>query len=213
MKEISLTKEQNALVDDEYYEILSKHKWHFGARGYAMRTVSKGYTKDGKRIQNKVWMHREIMKTPKDLFTDHINGNRLDNRKENLRVVTQQENAWNMNIPSHNTSGYKGVSKRGNRYEASIHLNNKKKHIGYFSTSNEAAKAYNQEAVNIFREYAKLNNLDFFDYQYIKTMEELRDIIKNEEVKCVQQCCFSTFHDALTQINFTKRIIRSNIKL
>ena len=52
-----------------------------------------------------------------------------------------------------------------------------------------------------------------FEYEYIATMEELREIIKNEEGKCVQQVAFSTFHNALTQINFTKRIIRSNIKI
>ena len=52
-----------------------------------------------------------------------------------------------------------------------------------------------------------------FKYEYIKTMEELRDIIKKEEGTCVQQVAFSTFHNALTQINFTKRIIRSNIYL
>ena len=52
-----------------------------------------------------------------------------------------------------------------------------------------------------------------FKYEYIKTMEELRKIIKNDEGKCIQQVAFSTFHNALTQINFTKRIIRSNIKI
>ena len=52
-----------------------------------------------------------------------------------------------------------------------------------------------------------------FEYKFIETMEELREIIKNEEGKCVQQVAFSTFHNALTQINFTKRIIRSNIRI
>ena len=52
-----------------------------------------------------------------------------------------------------------------------------------------------------------------FEYEFIETMEELREIIKNEEGKCVQQVAFSTFHNALTQINFTKRIIRSNIRI
>lgn len=52
-----------------------------------------------------------------------------------------------------------------------------------------------------------------FEYEFIETMEKLRDIIKDDEGKCTQQVCFSTFHNALTQINFTKRIIRSNIRL
>ena len=52
-----------------------------------------------------------------------------------------------------------------------------------------------------------------FEYIYIESMEELREIIKKEEGSCCQQVAFSTFHNALTQINFTKRIIRSNIRL
>jgi hypothetical protein len=52
-----------------------------------------------------------------------------------------------------------------------------------------------------------------FKYEYIEKMEELREIIKQDEGHCVQQVAFSTFHNALTQINFTKRIIRSNIKI
>lgn len=51
-----------------------------------------------------------------------------------------------------------------------------------------------------------------FEYEYVPTMEELRKIIKNDEGKCVQQVAFSTFHNALTQVNFTDKIIRSNIK-
>lgn len=52
-----------------------------------------------------------------------------------------------------------------------------------------------------------------FEYEYIEDMEELRKIIKGDEGHCCQQVCFSTFHDALTQINFTKRIIRSNLRI
>lgn len=52
-----------------------------------------------------------------------------------------------------------------------------------------------------------------FEYEYIETMEELRDIIKKDEGHCCQQVAFSSFHNALTQINFTKRIIRSNIRI
>jgi hypothetical protein len=52
-----------------------------------------------------------------------------------------------------------------------------------------------------------------FEYFYIESMEKLRDIIKSEEGYCIQQVAFSTFHNALTQINFTKKIIRSNIKI
>ncbi len=58
-----------------------------------------------------------------------------------------------------------------------------------------------------------MNKKTNFKYEYIETMEELRDIIKQEEGSCVQQVAFSTFHNSLTQINFTKKIIRSNIRI
>jgi hypothetical protein len=52
-----------------------------------------------------------------------------------------------------------------------------------------------------------------FEYEYIKTQEEVRKHIQDDEGKCTQQAIYSTFHDALTQINFTKKIIRSTIKI
>jgi len=51
-----------------------------------------------------------------------------------------------------------------------------------------------------------------FKYEYYETMEEIRKHIQEDEGNCIQQVCYSTFHDALTQINFTKKIIRSNLK-
>jgi len=51
-----------------------------------------------------------------------------------------------------------------------------------------------------------------FKYEYYKTQEEVRKHIQKNEGKCTQQVSYSTFHDALTQINFTDRIIRSSLK-
>ena len=76
---------------------------------------------------------------------DHINGNGLDNRLCNLREVTQQQNCHNIKkIPSHNTTGYMGVSyfKAGKKYSAHINLNGKKKHLGYFNFALDAYNAY-----------------------------------------------------------------------
>jgi hypothetical protein len=91
MKEIKLTKGKTAIVDDEDFDRLSQYKWQFAVIGYARRTV---YVK-GKKGRQTLYMHRDILATPSDMFTDHINGNRLDNRKENLRVCTQAENNRN----------------------------------------------------------------------------------------------------------------------
>jgi len=203
------------MVDDEDFEKLNQHKWHYGSRHYALRTVHEGYSKDGKRITGSVWMHREVLNTPEGLFTDHINGDTLDNRKENLRVVTSKQNNHNSKLPSHNTSGYKGVSedKRNlkNKWQAYITIDNKKKHLGYFSSKEDAARKYNEVAKEIFGEYARLNNLTFFEYEYLPTMELVRQQIKRCESFHSQQVAYSTFHDALTQVCFGCKKIRSSI--
>jgi hypothetical protein len=158
MKKIPLTKGQFALVDDEDFEWLNQWKWLYGGRRYAARNTH-FRDEDGKRHTKVIWMHREIIKTPASLKTDHINGNGLDNRKSNLRVVTQQQNTWNLTKPSHNTTGYKGVYWRANRWEAAIHKNNKKYHLGRFTKLKEAIVAYNNASLKFFGEYAKPNQI------------------------------------------------------
>lgn len=206
MKKISLTKGMVTIVDDDDYERLMKRSWQYGGGGYAVHTIRTPKT-------GMVYMHREIMNTPDGFQTDHINGNKLDNRKSNLRLVTFQQNGWNAKRASHNTSGYKGVSKRGNRWSASIHLNNKKIHLGYFGKKEDAANAYNKAAKKFFGEYAKLNNLIFFEYEYLSTIEMVREKIKECENSHMQQVAYSTFHDALTQICYVCKKIRTNIYL
>jgi hypothetical protein len=162
MKKIKLTKGKYALVDNEDFQWINSHKWQYGVRGYATKNLHIGM-KNGKRLSKLMLMHREIIKTPTGLFTDHINGNKLDNRKENLRICSRQQNAWNIKKSSHNTSGFKGVSedKRNlkNNWQAYITLNNKKIHLGYFSTAEEAAKEYNKAALNFFGEFANINKV------------------------------------------------------
>jgi len=79
MKRIPITDDIDALVDDEDYDNLSQHKWYF-SDGYAVR--------DHKRVA----MHRQIMGFPKGMVVDHIDGNRLNNQRHNLRICTQREN-------------------------------------------------------------------------------------------------------------------------
>lgn len=87
--EIQLSKGGVALVDDADYERIARHRWHRSAFGYAVRFV----TEDGKpRV---VWMHREVMHAPRGLEVDHINRDRLDNRRSNLRLATHAENSRN----------------------------------------------------------------------------------------------------------------------
>lgn len=110
MKEIILKNTGNkALVDDEDYEhIKSFGSWYENDGGYALKKTRI----NGKNVSLR--MHVLINGTPKRLHTDHINGNRLDNRKENLRTVTASINAWNMKP---RTEGRKYDLPRGITYD------------------------------------------------------------------------------------------------
>ena len=101
MKKIILKKGQTTIVDNDDYEELNQFKWRLGTDGYASR---------GKRIDGKftlILLHRVVNQTPAGLVTDHINRNKLDNRKCNLRSVTQSVNRYNTGLPANNKSGYK----------------------------------------------------------------------------------------------------------
>jgi len=104
-------------------------------------------------------MHREVINAPKGRMTDHINGNTLDNRRSNLRLATPSDNAHNTKLPKNNTTGYRGVGKKGNRYIAHIRSDNKEHHLGSFSTPEEAALAYNKAATELHGEFASLNTI------------------------------------------------------
>lgn len=153
MKIIPLSQGKFAKVDDEDYERLMLRKWHWNIRGYA---ISSTY------INRKVgclYMHRVIMNTPEGMQTDHINGDKLDNRKENLRVCTSAENKANKGKQSNNTAGYKGVcwQKYAKKWQAQIKANGTLRYLGLFDTAKEAARAYNEVAKEIHGEFARLN--------------------------------------------------------
>lgn len=154
MKEIPLTKGYVALVDDEDFERLSRWKWcaaeRRGGRVYASRA--------GGRIL----MHREILGlTDFRIKTDHADRNGLNNQRHNLRAATNQQNLSNIGPKRQNRSGFKGVSwfaARG-KWIATIQVNGRSKALGYFTSAEAAAKAYNDAAVEHFGEFAWLNKL------------------------------------------------------
>ena len=104
MKYIPLTKNQFAVVDDESYDYLNQWKWKLDSKGYAVRQTSRKLPP-----RKNIYMHREIVKTPEGMFTDHKNFNRLDNRKENLRICTKRQNQIHQ-FNSRNKTGYRGIS-------------------------------------------------------------------------------------------------------
>ena len=158
MKEIELTQGKVALVDDEDYEYLRQWKWYYGCEGgknksgYAVRSIT-----NPKRAL--IFMHRVIMSTPTGMETDHINCNKTDNRKENLRVCTRLQNKKNNPLMKNNKTGYKGVSINNNRYKVKISVNKKQIHLGYFDKVEDAAKTYNLAALKYHGKFARLNEI------------------------------------------------------
>jgi hypothetical protein len=104
-------------------------------------------------------MHRVVMAAPDELDVDHINGNRLDNRKKNLRLATNQQNSWNQGLGKRNTSGYKGVSwhTRDLTFSAIIRVDGRQKTLGTFNEAISAALAYDAAAREHYGEFARLN--------------------------------------------------------
>jgi hypothetical protein len=134
-------------------------KWHLSDKGYARHSKNLGGGRKNCKYRT-VLMHRFILGlNDRGTQVDHINGNPLDNRKENLRLVNQQQNNFNKKIDKRNTSGYKGVFRMKDRpkWKATIGFQGKVLHLGFFDTKEEAALAYNMKAVELHGEYAKLN--------------------------------------------------------
>lgn len=155
--DISTKKHPNTytLIDADMYEELSKYKW-FKNKGYCKRSTTKNY----KTVH--FTMHRVIMQAKKGEYVDHINGDRLDNRRSNLRICSNQENLCNKPKQLNNTSGYKGVTWRkiAKKWLAQIQVNNKTIHLGYYETKEEAALAYNIAAKKYHGEFACQNDIE-----------------------------------------------------
>lgn len=143
-----------AVVDAKDFKCLSQFKWYYSMDGYAIRNVQLA---NGKRVMSR--MHKEILKPEDGLFTDHINGDGLDNRRCNLRECTHGQNQMNQKLPKNNTSGYKGVSwnKRCKKWQVRIYVEGKETHLGYFKDIVEAAKVYDKAALRHYGEFALTN--------------------------------------------------------
>lgn len=150
MKQIPLTRGAWAIVDDDEYDFLSQFNWHLTSHGYAARnlTVSKGR-------QAKILMHRVVVGSPPGKTVDHINGDRLDNRKENLRCGFPHEQAHARSRPF---IAFKGVYAGSNgRYYARVKYRGTVYPCGGYATQEEAARAYDRKAIELLGERARTN--------------------------------------------------------
>lgn len=161
MKQIKLTQGKYAIVDDEDFEELSKYNWHYakgsyGREGYAKRDIYLGGGRKNMKLQH-VWMHH-LMDVPKGMSVDHINGDRLDNRRSNLRMCTNTQNQQNRKVQK-SLSGFKGVSFKPKKkaWEARITVNGKTLYAGRSKDKVTTAIMYDEAAKKYFGVFARLN--------------------------------------------------------
>lgn len=132
------------LVDADVAPAMRMHQWRLHTCGYAFISHPTRY------------LHRVITAAPHGMDVDHINGDKLDNRRENLRVVNRSANEANK--PSApNVCGYRGVMRSRGRYRARIHFDGTCLHLGGFDTAEQAAMAYDREARLLRGRFARLN--------------------------------------------------------
>ena len=132
-------------IDLEDLERCKQHTWIKDPRGYFVSNI-------GGRVTP---IHRFLLNTVgKDKSTDHINGNRSDNRKANLRICSQFQNSKNLKRKKNNTSGYPGIEKVKNGWRATIMFNRKSITIGVYKTFSEALKNRQDAEIKYFGEFA-----------------------------------------------------------
>ena len=153
-----------AICDDCDFALVNQFKWSLSAKGYVQaRVPARLMTKyNVKGIQLQRLLLWDSIKN--NYLVDHINGDKLDNRRQNLRLVTMSQS--NMNRKSINFkrrqdifSKYKGVWWDRNKWRAAITVAGKKIYLGRFFDENEAALAYNKAALLYHGEFACLNRI------------------------------------------------------
>lgn len=161
MKEIPLSQGKVSLVDDDDYEWLNQWKW----------TYKTGYAYRNKYSRNKtehIYMHSVILKPTNGLMIDHKDRNGLNNQRANLRLCTPSQNCINKKKQCNNKSGFRGVSRYTpeGKWVAQIAVNGRHTRIGFYSTKEAAAVAYDLAAIKYHGEFAVVNFPEILnDYQ------------------------------------------------
>lgn len=133
------------IVDEEMRPAVECFTWHVGKNGYV-------------RTARGLVLHLLVFGLgPGKPDVDHINGNRLDNRKANLRCATRTQNNANAVPKSHSKQPFKGVRRAGTRWSARLRMNGREFYLGRFDTAEDAARAYDAAARTHFGRFARLN--------------------------------------------------------
>ena len=157
---VPLSLGREAIIDADLAEWASKWNWfvQIGESGLAYAKRNRLAEDGGNPRGRAVLMHRAILKPPSDRFVDHINGDGLDNRRANLRIVTHSQNMRNLKMPKHNTSGFHGVSwcSYTKKWMAHITIDKKFKNLGRFTTPEAAFEARVSAEKIYYGEYARV---------------------------------------------------------
>jgi hypothetical protein len=143
---------QKIIVDASCIELAKQHTWYINVCGYVRNSIKK---KNGIH-QKSISLHRLLLNTTQDKLTDHINGNKLDNRLSNLREATPKQNCINRGLSYRNKTGIKGVRylKRTGKYGADFYLNGKCIRLGSYNTLEEATQARKMKEIEIYGDYS-----------------------------------------------------------
>lgn len=139
------------IIDKEDLEKSKKYQWHIDSTGYAKTSIKNN---DKYKI---ISFHRYLIGAENNEFVDHINGERNDNRKNNIRICSMQQNSHNRGISKNNTSGVKGVSKRKNgNWQAGIRFNGTSYYLGTFEKIEDAIKSRKNAEEKYFKEFRRI---------------------------------------------------------
>lgn len=159
VREVLLTKGYVALVSDEDYERINKHKW-FVADGYANTAYASTYLRNDSGMSRKVTrMHRFILGAKEGEEVDHRDGDGLNNTRENIRLISHQLNVTRGLASPRNKTGYIGVFPHQGRYRARIGYYYKTINVGVFDTASEAASARDKALVKLYGDDAPISKL------------------------------------------------------
>lgn len=147
---IDLTRGYLAVVDDaDYDRVVGAGPWHVWDSAPTSRYAVHS-------IDSTKQLHMHTFITGWD-YVDHINGDGLDNRRQNLRQASHGQNMFNKRRYSNNTSGFQGVYPKRNRWAATVNVNKRQVHVGYFGSPEEAARARDAAALEAYGEFVRLN--------------------------------------------------------
>ncbi|WP_169426548.1 AP2/ERF family transcription factor [Curvibacter lanceolatus] len=145
-------------IDEDIFQEICKFTWRVSKDGYIFRKTTIG----GKKGRN-LMLHRVVLRqSDPTKLVDHIDGNKLNNLRSNLRIASKGENTCNQMKTSNTSSQFKGVTLlKKNKWRAQIQINKKRFYLGEHDNEHDAAHAYNKAAIRLHGDFARLNPVGF----------------------------------------------------